>query len=569
MAPGTQGALQYAASHGLDPNQAATFAAQIRDLQSPSLNPAVMAQTAEIAARNIQGERDAQLRRQQIGAQSQQANDANAIRRSQLDLDARRTEIDGRIRGRAQDIAARSDDRRMRLAETQEGKRFSDRERADETWNLESAKVLENDVREMLKAARAIEYTPEGKREYARLAAEGRAIQASRSKMRPAQYAQLLGQFMERFEQSDLGSLQAAPKSLKEKLADDSFDLGTGYMVFRQPDGRYDVKRAQDEASKIANADLKKAELEMGAALLPPEMEAGKTWSDPKTGRTQFLKDVEDAKARLAQKWSVENPDSDQIEPPAFSPEQIEEEMLEPYRMRHRMLQRFSQGQGAAPGAPAAQGGAASHLQGVPAGPGDMQKMPPGFQGMFGNQPQPGQQPTAQPASQQGMMGQGPIATPDQQIAYQLENFMQKGRSDLVDRPEAARIQERLNAVGSTKTWYDLITEDAVAAYIEEGSKDPFGDLIEHVDAMLKVDGFNIEDVPPDMQLKMEQTLPTVMTASQYEKLEPGKIFIDGATGKIVRKPVKGVDDQPKGKVKRAPTYTPDPRQFPGVILGG
>jgi hypothetical protein len=573
MAPGIQGAMQYASSHGLDPNQQAAFAAQMRDLQSPSPDPAVIAQAAQIQQQAIQNEREARLRQQQLSGQQRTANDANDIRRGQLNLDARRSDIDARSKNREMEIRARGDDRRMRLSEIQEGKRFSDTERTQQAWEVQSASVLEKDAAEMLKAARGIEYTPEGRRMFSQLAAEGKAILAARSTLRPAAFSQMMGKWMEKFESSDLPSFQVEPPNIKDVLSRTFTDIGNGMGAVLDKDGVPQFRKIVDsEFAKAASMDANG-----NPQIATPEERLKAAFSGPKN-TAAFQKAYKEAETALQSEWSSKPENADALMPPSMDPAEVRKKMQEPFRQQYEFEREMLGLGGTQPPMvaeppveqeempPAAGAPPIDPYSGTIKGPGffsDLKDQYSRMAGMF----TPGQQaPQGPPANPNAP---DPVALKSREEA-DLEYFSDEGNAKIRELFDADRGGKR-NEVFKNKAFRAL--EEAVkgaelpshpARYIDRravdrlsfmGSKDPIGDAAKSVADAIKEKGRHFALMSPMEQEALGAQLDIydpVRDADAIKALKPGTYYMDNAL-RIYRVP-----PSKKTMLERAGNQIPD-----------
>lgn len=288
-----------------------------------SFDPQVFQHAAEIAQKNLamqeearQADMQRQMQMQQLQMQERQANARGT-------LDHQRFKAGDRNDQQRLQLADRDSQQRFGLAKLQESKRMGDQEQLDAQWQHQTALVLDKDMSEMLKVARTIDYTPEGRRIYAQLAAEGRAVQSAKGKVRPAQWSQMAGQFMERFEQADLGSYQSEPPSIKDVMARQYQDMGNGVGLLM--DSKGDLK----SFNTIAGKDM---------AALAPLTEDGtpkpittdeymnKQFNDPAKGPAAIEKAKKEAIAELQKQWNMK-PGNEEDMPPMPEPSEILEQM--------------------------------------------------------------------------------------------------------------------------------------------------------------------------------------------------------------------------------------------------
>jgi hypothetical protein len=504
---------------------------------SPPLNsfdPAVFQQAAQIAQQNLamqeqakQAESQRQMQMQQMQMQERQNNARGT-------LDHQRASADDRNRQRQLQLQDRESQQRFGLAKLQESKRFSDQQRFDAEWQQESAQILDKDIAEVMKAARAIEYTPEGKRLYAGLSGYAKALQGSRAKLRPAQYAQLAGQFLETFAEADLASYQVEPPSMKEIYAQNVMDMGNGMVAHTD---KIKVTKGTNLKDMASVADLEK-DADGNTVIATPEERAIKGLAGEKNVAA-FSKAYKEAEAALQAEWSARPENAAVMTPPRMDPKEVQAKMLETYRLQADFERMLSGG--TEPGAETAPTSGMTPA-GATQGPGaDFRARIRAENKNRSNREKPipwyfRESEEGRAASQAMRNAQTP-----EEAAQVTQQFIQAGVERVASMPEAAKVQERMAMRGIEGAWTQYITEQAVANQIEAGSKDPFSDVLKHAEAMLSLpDGFDLKDAPLEWQERMEKEMATVHLQAEYDMLPPGEIFLDGVTGKIVRKPLKG-----------------------------
>lgn len=508
-----------------------------------SFDPAIFQQAAQIATQNLQlqaqqqqGMQAQQIQREQMAAREREVN-------ARGKLDHQRAAADDRNRQRQLQITDRDSQQRFGLARLQESKRMGDQERLDTNWQQESAQLLDKDMSEMLKAARAIEYTPEGRRMYAQMSAEARALQGSRAKMRPAQYSQMAGDFMERFAEADLGSYQAEPPSIKDEMASRFIDIGNGRGLLMQPDKTFkdiNTTALKDVAAGSPLLDGEKPQVVPAMQRMQQDISGMK--------QADIAKLEKDVRTELELEYTNDNPDA--VSVPKIGIDAIHDRIEERYKNREALERRMygvpdpevAQQPGERAGRTPAGQAFLDRIKG---------KQPAGTAAMgSGLRPEPNPQPPVKelpgsvefkktPEAKEARKLMEGVSTPEEAAAV-AQQFIQSGMVRMSDRPESARIQERMAARGMEGDWTRFITEESIMRHVEEGSKDPFVDVVKHAEFMLGLpDGFDFQDAPLEWQERMDQDIPKVHVESEYKKLNPGDIFIDGITGKIVRKPVE------------------------------
>lgn len=324
--PGRQGNIQRAMAGGASDDELRRIADAARAPQTPAGYDQTMAQAAELAHQNIRHRDAMAMQQQELGLRQQQILGDQQLRRAQGNLDHQRAAANHRLQQRSLAMQERQGNARIALAAEAEGKRMSDSDRMQAQWEMASADVMSNDIRDLLKAARGIEYTPEGRMVYSQLAAVGRDLMSQKGRMRPAQYLEMAGQFMRAFEEADLGSFQVQPKGVKEVLAERFQDMGNGMGAFLQPDGSLKVLQIDaDEFLKAGSEDATK--------IATPQEMAMKLWGGPKNVGA-YNKAYTEAQTRLQEQWMRSHPDA--VDPPSFDPDEIEAEMMGMLERQHR-----------------------------------------------------------------------------------------------------------------------------------------------------------------------------------------------------------------------------------------
>lgn len=230
------------------------------------------------------------------------------------------------------------DERRMGLAETQAGKQFSDAERTGVDWKLEATREMDANINDMLKAARQMTLSPEGKRVLAQLADERRSIAAAKPDMTPEQYSDMAGQFMNRFAEADLAGYEQQPPSSDEIIARSYRKIDGNVGVWISPDGTMrpvESKMAIEEAKNSANQ-------QSPPATVDDQWKKMYGLSDDKN-TDKFAKDYYAAEERLQRAWKADPKNIDTPTAPPMSPEDVEKEMRRMLELQHQFSNRGQQ----------------------------------------------------------------------------------------------------------------------------------------------------------------------------------------------------------------------------------
>lgn len=187
------------------------------------------------------------------------------------------------------------------------------------------------DVRGMLAKQ---QYTPEGQKIYGDLFGALRSIEAQRDTIRPKEYNALLNKWLDNAERSGLEKFVAAPPTIDEELGGRFKDLGTGYGVFMQPDGKVEVREI--DPAKIEGAK--------GNASSMSAAEYFANDSKYEAGKKKALQSMQE-------RYLADNPNATSA--PSFSAEKIHDQMLKDFNEHQKFLQQLgSTGGGNQSGSP-------------------------------------------------------------------------------------------------------------------------------------------------------------------------------------------------------------------------
>lgn len=387
----------------------------------------------------------------------------------------------------------------------------------------QSTRQVEGRVAEVRGMLNQNQYTPEGQKILGDLSGELRAIEAQRDAIRPKEYNALLHKWLDKAERAGLEKFVAKPPTVDERISSNFKDLGTGYGVFLQPDGKMDVReidprkiedgkaRASSGGRVAGNRNL----LQMGATDMA---------SDPE----MLMKYREDAIDDLMTEWEKSNPDAtgeapepteEQIEDRTFELfERKKQEAIKAERFRQRMLQRaVAMEQGAAGGMAGQTGGAGmvdSQQTPIPQAPSR----------------QLGQQGDSQAVVSPGTMTPEQTAARDEFMAMPIE---ERVTSLLPFHPDTKgrSLDELLNSPHA-KEEYDRAVEQGM---MEPGKYREYA--LQILDEQLKNDlgvfsqkrsfvGMNVDDIKdPQIQSVVDQ-LPRPKSPDEVQQIE-GKYFVD------------------------------------------
>jgi hypothetical protein len=329
--PGRDEQVRLLASNGAD-SKTLLDAMKFGQEQVNNFDPTIFQHAAEIAQKNLamqeeskQANLQRQMQMQQLQMQERQANARGT-------LDHQRFKADDRNRQKQIQLEDRDSQQRFGLARLQESKRMGDQEQLDAKWQMNAAEMLDQDAAEMLKAARAIDYTPEGRRAYAQLAAEGKAIKAAKGKLRPEQYSQMLGAWMEKFEGADLGSFAAEPPTIKDALARNYQDIGNGMGAFLQADGTVKVLKTTDGQGFSA---LSKLNEDGKPQIVDPKQRAQELWGGTKNA-SAFSKAYKEAENALKEQWLSKPGNEEKLSAPDMSPAEVRKKMMETLEQQYQ-----------------------------------------------------------------------------------------------------------------------------------------------------------------------------------------------------------------------------------------
>lgn len=400
----------------------------------------------------------------------------------------------------------------------------------------QSTRQVEGRVAEVRGMLNQNQYTPEGQKILGDLSGELRAIEAQRDQIRPKEYNALLHKWLDKAERAGLEKFVAKPPTVDDRMAGSFKDLGTGYGVFLQPDGKMDVREIDPRKIEDGKARASGGGRIAGDRKLL-QMGATDMASDPE----MLMKYREDAIDDLMTEWEKSNPDAtgeapepteQQIEDRTFELfERKKQEAIKAERFRQRMLQRaVAMEQGAA-------GGMAGQDAGQDAGQAERIQMP-----SWGELTSPednvaqeasrqlGQQGSGQAAASPGMLTPEESAARDEFMAMPIEERVTKLMPYHPDT-KGRSLDELLNSPHA-KEEYDRAVEQGM---MEPGKYREYA--LEILDEQLKSDlgvfaqkksfvGMNVNDIKDPQVKAVVDQLPRPKTEEEIQQIEGG-YFVD------------------------------------------
>lgn len=199
-------------------------------------------------------------------------------------------------------------------------------------WEMGTAKNLEQQIADVRRQFNSAPLNHEGKRVYGDLMGKLRAIEGQRDQIRPAQYSQLLNQWLAEAQSAQLESYVQQPPTIQDELGTRMHDLGTGMAAILQPNGDIRVfeidpmLRAQMQAQGRGATGGARGQSDPGSSAT---MSAEEYLSDPK--RSQEL--YEEAQQSLFERAAELDPTGGV---PQLTPDMIQQEMIRLYGEKKR-----------------------------------------------------------------------------------------------------------------------------------------------------------------------------------------------------------------------------------------
>ena len=194
-------------------------------------------------------------------AKIKQATDAR-LRQDALNLDRQTAESRARVDAGNLQLRARDTAQRNQLA-AEEAKQRADYQKSaigfqERSANWRETAPMDERASSLLKQARGMKLTDEGKKALAYLSSAFNKIQAKRSSLRPSQYNQMMSQWMDQFERARLHlHEEAGPASFDAMLESGELrDMGGGTYWRLNDDGTIDVLKGGDGGGIAGTAPL-------------------------------------------------------------------------------------------------------------------------------------------------------------------------------------------------------------------------------------------------------------------------------------------------------------------------
>lgn len=194
-------------------------------------------------------------------ARAKQSTDTR-LRQDALNLDRQTAESRARVDAGNLQLRARDTAQRNQLA-TEEAKQRADYQKSsigfqERSANWRETGPMDERAGSLLKQARGMKLTDEGKKTLAYLSSAFNKIQAKRSSLRPSQYNQMMSQWMDQFERARLHlHEEAGPASFDAMLESGELrDMGGGTYWRLNDDGTIDTLQGGDGGGMAGNAPL-------------------------------------------------------------------------------------------------------------------------------------------------------------------------------------------------------------------------------------------------------------------------------------------------------------------------
>lgn len=246
-----------------------------------------------------------------------------------------------------------------------------------------------SDIRGMMAQQK---YTPEGQRIVSELSGALRSIEAQRDGIRPKEYNALMNKWLDNADRAGLENFVAPQPTIDDAMSTNFKDLGNGYGVIMQPDGKMDVREIDP---------MKAAASKGGGAAA---MSAADYFADD----SKYESAKKRALATMQERHLSQNPDA--TTSPVFDAKQIHDEMLREFNEHQGFLQQLGGSQTGGQGQTGGQAGGQTVGQAVP-----QQSQPPAATATAAAAA-PAQPVAAQPAQQQPVSPQAPQQASPQQI---------------------------------------------------------------------------------------------------------------------------------------------------------
>lgn len=363
---------------------------------------------------------------------------------------------------------------------------LEDRDAANQQDFLQQNTInLEQQVGNVRRMMAQNQFTPEGQKITGELVGALRAIEQQRDTIRPKEYNKLLNKWLENAEKAGLDSFVAPVPTLETEMQGRFKDLGNGYGVILQPDGKMEVREI--DPTKIAGAKG------MGAGVDPTTMSPLDYFKDEGNYESARKKAMES----LMSRYEADNPDATAV--PTFDESAVQQEMLREFNTRQQFLKGLSGGSqggnaGASPPAgqppstpPTAEPAAAPEVQQDNPYV-ELQEQDPVSPPVSGQTPAPQAAPPVAPAGSPGasVLPEEQLSPSSKGAAVPDFDAIEEFAPDEATRREGRRL----------KAAYDMAQNDEVRNAIGViASKDASKEDLLRAIAALKRNGVNIEEV--------------------------------------------------------------------------
>lgn len=189
---------------------------------------------------------------------------------------------------------------------------------ADDKWGQASAEYLEGQVALAQELVENNELAPAGEATYADLQQKLRAVQKKRGVLRPGQYSQLVGQWLEEFDKSGLTRHIKPKPTTQQVLAERSVQLPDGSMALFQSDGKGGGKFER---------------WELGQEGTTPQASLAQHFSDPKVYEKEYK----------AAAQSILDSHPDRMKAP--DPKEVHKEMIRRKKAHDEFLSSLAEGE--------------------------------------------------------------------------------------------------------------------------------------------------------------------------------------------------------------------------------
>lgn len=124
----------------------------------------------------------------------------------------------------------------------------------NQKWQSSAVEQLENEVAIRRQMAKNMPLDWEGQQLYGELAGKLRGIQAQRGQLRPEQYAKVLSQWTQEYDNARLETFAQKEQTVDDVIRTRVKDLGNGYAIISQPDGKVEVREIAPQMNKTTGS---------------------------------------------------------------------------------------------------------------------------------------------------------------------------------------------------------------------------------------------------------------------------------------------------------------------------